>query len=305
MNARRHVAVLMGGWSSEREISLISGGACAAALAELGHRVTPIDMTRDIGALVTALAADRPDAVFNALHGCYGEDGAVQGLLELLNVPYTHSGLLASALAMHKPTALRLFRQEGMDVPAGRNLSFGELAREAQPMPYPYVVKPAQDGSSVRVFIVHGPADVPEYDPAWAAEEALVEEYIPGLELTVAVMGDRPLAVTELRPKAGFYDYTAKYTDGQTQHFCPARISPALTGRCLDHALRAHTVLGCRGVSRSDFRYDPASDRLVTLELNTQPGMTPLSLVPEQAVSCGISFVQLVDWILGDAKCGA
>ncbi len=302
MSAKRHVAVLLGGCSSEREISLISGTTCAEALEMLGHRVSRIDpQDRDPTGLLAALA-DRPDAVFNALHGGNGENGRIQAVLDMLRIPYTHSGVMASAIAMHKPTALRLLREAGLKTPRGLMMTFADLSRNPAPLPFPHVVKPAADGSSMRVFIVREPSETPDYPAEWGAEEVLVEEYVPGLELTVAVMGDRPLAVTELRPKQGFYDYRAKYTQGETVHFCPAAISAALKERCLDHALRAHRALGCRGVSRVDFRYDPERDFLATLEVNTQPGMTPLSLVPEQAASLGIDFNALVDWMLEQAR---
>jgi D-alanine-D-alanine ligase len=300
------VAVLMGGASAEREVSLVSGRACADALRAEGFEVTTIDPGRDVAALIRALDP-HPDVVFNALHGRWGEDGCIQGVLNLMGIPYTHSGLLASALAMDKPMAKRLFAAYGIPCPEGRLVTREEFA-QGDPMPRPYVMKPANEGSSVGVRIVRAGDNLPPLATRWPYGAAvLVERYIAGRELTVAVMGDRPLAVTELRPKTGFYDYEAKYSDGMTQHLVPAPVPPEVYAAAMERALMAHRALGCRGVSRADFRYDDTQgdgpDRLYLLEVNTQPGMTPLSLVPEQAKHVGISFGALVRWMVEKAQC--
>lgn len=307
-SGKLRVAVLYGGFSAEREVSLVSGKACIAALAELGHEAVPIDMTRDLAALMAALTPP-PDVVLNALHGRWGEDGCVQGLLNILGIPYTHSGLLASSLAMHKPTAKRLFEAAGLRCPAGE-VMHRSLVEAGDPMPRPYVVKPIEEGSSVGVVIVlEGDNALPIHEGDWPyGEEVLVERYIPGRELTVSVMGDRALAVTELRPKVGFYSYEAKYTGGKTEHLVPAPVPEAIYVQAMDEALTAHRALGCRGVSRADFRYDDRPGQgeaggLYLLEVNTQPGMTPLSLVPEQAAHLGVSFAELVAWMLEQAAC--
>lgn len=302
----KHVAVLMGGWSAEREVSLVSGAAVAKSLAAQGHKVTTIDLTRDVGALLKALQP-RPDAVFNALHGRYGEDGCIQGVLEILGIPYTHSGLLASALAMDKPMARRLFMDAGLNCAEGEVLSRDAVLAGGFMAP-PYVVKPINEGSSVGVRIVldHG-TEAPFDKAAWPfGEEVLVERYIPGREITVAVMGDQPLGALEIRPKSGFYSYEAKYTAGKADHLVPAPLPPATYDEALRVGLTAHRVLGCRGVSRTDLRYDDTKRQPGTfyvLEVNTQPGMTPLSLVPEIAAHRGIGFDRLVAMILEDASC--
>ncbi|SMF71021.1 D-alanine-D-alanine ligase [Tistlia consotensis] len=302
------VAMLYGGFSAEREVSLSSGRECAAAARSLGHEVVAIDVTRDVAGLVAALTP-RPDVVLNALHGRWGEDGCVQGLLNLLDIPYTHSGVLASALAMDKPTAKRVFEAAGLRCPGGEVLH-RSLVEAGDPMPRPYVVKPIDEGSSVGVTIVQPGDNKPAiHDGAWPYGDAvLVEPYIPGRELTVAVMGDRALAVTELRPKQGFYSYEAKYTEGKTEHLVPAPVPQAIYDQAMDEAVAAHRALGCRGVSRADFRYDDRPGQgeaggLYLLEVNTQPGMTPLSLVPEQAAHLGISFPELIGWMLEQAAC--
>ncbi len=299
-----HVAVLMGGSSAEREVSLVSGEACAAALESRGYRVSRIDVGPD---LPFRLAALRPDRVFNALHGRMGEDGRVQGLLDLLRLPYTHSGVLASALAMDKPMAKRVFAQEGLRCVEGVEATLGSLA-DGLPLPSPVVVKPAAEGSSVGVTIIldDDPRPLFARNDLDRGDRVLVERYIPGRELTSAVMDDRALAVTEILPREGFYDYRAKYTEGLATHEIPARLSEGLYAQVLDWALRAHRALGCRGVSRADFRFNPdegEADGLYILEVNTQPGMTPLSLVPEQAAYCGISFEDLVEQLVREARC--
>jgi D-alanine-D-alanine ligase len=303
----RRVAVLMGGLSAERNVSLDSGKQCAAALRQAGYDVDEVDVTRDIKALLAALEP-APDVAFNALHGRYGEDGCIQGLLNLLGIPYTHSGVLASALAMDKVAARAIFAAENIGIAEAVVATPAEV-QAGDVMPPPYVVKPINEGSSVGVQIVRSGGNKPPLDAVLAStQRLLVERYIPGRELTVAVMGangeaPRSLAVTELRPVSGFYDYEAKYTDGKTDHLIPAPVAPEVYERAMIWAASAHTALGCRGVSRSDLRYDDDADELVMLEVNTQPGMTRLSLVPEQAAHNGITFPQLVDWLVETAQC--
>ena len=297
----KNIAVLMGGWSAERPVSLASGAAVVQALKRVGYQVAAIDVQRDMGALLTRLYP-RPDAVFNALHGRWGEDGCVQGLLDILAIPYTHSGLLASALAMDKPMAKRLFTAAGIPV-AEHVMATREEIMAADPMPRPYVVKPSNEGSSVGVVIVregdNAPPAIPE-DIAPMGRRLMVERYIPGRELTVAVMGDRPLAVTEITTARGFYDFDAKYAAGGSKHVIPASIPEAAYTESLRIGLVAHQALGCRGVSRADLRYD--GRRVYLLEVNTQPGMTATSLVPEQAAHLGISFDELVRWMIENAE---
>jgi D-alanine-D-alanine ligase len=303
----KHVAVLMGGWSAEREVSLNSGKACCKALEEQGYRVTPIDVALDIAMVLPEV---RPDVVFNALHGRYGEDGTIQGMLEILRLPYTHSGVLASALAMHKQRAKVVLEAAGVPVPEGVMVHRSEAAQRHL-VPPPYVVKPVSEGSSVGVIIVreersHPPQELLRED--WAfGDQVLVEKYIPGRELTCAVMGDRALGVIDIKPAAGvFYDYDAKYAKGGSIHILPADLKPNIYQRVQELALTAHQALGCRGVSRTDFRYDDTptgSGEVVVLEVNTQPGMTETSLVPELAAFAGYSFGELVKWMVEDASC--
>lgn len=301
-----HVAVIKGGWSAEREVSLVSGGAAAKALAARGYKVTEIDAGHD---LANKLAEAKPDVVFNGLHGRWGEDGCVQGILEVLEIPYTHSGVMASSVAMNKPMAKRVCAAAGVPVAEDKVVASKELFK-ADPLPRPFVVKPLDEGSSVGVVIMR-PGDntfTPEMDGPWRQNaEVMVERYIAGRELTCAVIGDRPTkGVTELRPKRGFYDYEAKYSDGLTEHLIPAPVPPAVYERVRELALAAHRALGCRGVSRADFRYDDTeggTGELILLEVNTQPGMTPLSLVPEMAAYEGMSFEDLVVWMVEDASC--
>ena len=299
-----HVAVLKGGWSAEREVSLVSGAAVERALEQSGHRVTGVDVTR---ALPQALAEIGPDVVFNALHGTTGEDGCVQGLLEVLGLPYTHSGVLASALAMDKPAAKRLFADAGLTCPEGRVMRRADIAAGAAGAP-PYVIKPLDQGSSVGVHLVFGGDNAIPPNGEWPyGEQVLVESYIPGREIQVAVMGERALGAIEIRPKGRFYDYEAKYTDGRADHHMPAPIYPDSYEEALEIALAAHRALGCRGVTRTDLRYDDTAGepgRFYLLEINTQPGMTPLSLVPEIAAHAGISFEELVTWLVENATCG-
>ena len=303
----KRVAVLYGGISAEREVSLVSGKDCAAALREAGYEVELIDVTDDVPALIQALTP-APDAVFNALHGRWGEDGCVQGLLELLHIPYSHSGVMASALAMDKEMAKRVFRAVGLRCAESVVATRAQI-QAADVLPRPYVVKPVAEGSSVGVRIVQeGDNEPPLGAEATSGPEValMVERYIPGRELTTAVMGDRALAVTELKPEQGFYDYEAKYTEGKTVHEIPAQVPEPIYAEALETALKAHQALDCRGVTRADFRYDDTeggSGQLFLLEINTQPGMTPLSLVPEQAAHLGISFPELCAWMVEHAAC--
>ena len=299
--AGRHIAVLMGGLSPEREVSLVSGAACAEALERLGAKVSRVDAGRDIAQVLAQL---KPDVAFNALHGEWGEDGCVQGVLETVGVPYTHSGVLASALAMDKAKAKAVLAAAGVVVPGGGLYDRFEAARD-HVMPPPYVVKPNAQGSSVGVFLVFEGANGPPQElaqPSWTyGDEVMIEPYIPGLELAVAVMGDRALSVTEIVPSTGFYDYDAKYGEGGSKHVVPAAMPPELFDKALRQAELAHAALGCRGLTRSDFRYDGLNQDLVLLEVNTQPGMTPTSLAPEQAAYVGLSFDELVLWIVEEA----
>ncbi|GAC88353.1 D-alanine--D-alanine ligase [Gluconobacter thailandicus F149-1 = NBRC 100600] len=298
------VAVLYGGTSSERPVSLVSGEAAISALREKGHDVTPVDIGPDIATTIQALKTASPDVVFNALHGPKGEDGAIQGVLEWLNLPYTHSGIRASAVAMDKGATRILLAAAGLPVAEGRVVTATELA-EADPLPVPYVIKPVAEGSSVGVEIIRaGDNRRAEIARTWRfGKEALVESFIPGRELTAGVMGNRALAVTDILPAetAAFYDFEAKYKAGGSRHVVPADLPESVTARALDYALRAHQTLGCAGASRTDFRYDDETDTLIILEVNTQPGMTPTSLLPEQAAYCGISYPDLCDWMVREA----
>ena len=301
----KHVAVLMGGWSSEREVSLRSGTACAEALARKGYRVEPIDVGRDIA---TVLDEIKPDAALNVLHGRPGEDGTIQGILEILHIPYSHSGVLASALAMQKDVAKVVMSAAGVPVAEGLVVSRFEAAK-AHALELPYVIKPVSEGSSVGVFIVteqhaHPPQELTRED--WIfGESVLCERFIAGKELTCAVIGDQALGVIEIVPTVRFYDYEAKYAPGGSRHILPAEIKPNIYQEVRRLALRAHKALGCRGVSRADFRYDDrlgGTQGLFCLEVNTQPGMTEMSLVPELAAHAGISFEELVGWMVEDAS---
>ena len=295
------IAVLKGGRSAEREVSLVSGAECAAALRQEGYRVVEIDAGPD---LAQALIEAKPDVVFNALHGRWGEDGCVQGLLEWLGIPYTHSGVLASALAMDKRRAKQVFRAAGLPVAEGL-LASREEVRASHPMPPPYVVKPNNEGSSVGVYLVHDRANGPPQLSEAMPEQVMVEAFVPGRELTVTVMGDRALTVTDILTD-GWYDYDAKYKPGGSRHVVPAEIPREIFDLCLEHALSAHVALGCRGVSRTDLRWDEARGPagLVLLETNTQPGMTPTSLSPEQATAAaGLSFGAFCRWMVEDASC--
>ena len=300
-----HVAVLMGGWSAEREVSLMSGKGVADALEKNGHRVSRVDMDRNIAIILDGI---RPDVVFNALHGVPGEDGTVQGMLDLMQIPYTHSGLATSVIAIDKELTKQQLVPAGIPMPKGKVVSSASLY-EADPLPRPYVLKPVNEGSSVGVAIVtddsnYGrPIGRDAAGPWQEFDEFLAEPFIRGRELTTAVLGDKALCVTELKTAQGFYDYDAKYTEGLTEHVCPAQIPENIEKLCLAYALRAHQVLGCKGTSRTDFRWDDEQGAagLFVLETNTQPGMTPLSLVPEQAKQMGISYEQLVEIIVREA----
>jgi D-alanine-D-alanine ligase len=297
----------MGGWSAERPVSLVTGKGCAEALRAEGFRVTEIDVGRDIAEVLIKL---KPDVCFNALHGQWGEDGCVQGLLEILNIPYTHSGVLASAVAMHKERTKAVYRSAGLPIVNDIVCSRHDVSRQTAIKP-PFVIKPVNQGSSVGVFIIRsGDNRPPEQltSPDWnLGDEVMVEAFVPGRELTVAVMDGKALAVTEIVPRTKFYDFDAKYAEGGSEHVVPAKLHPEAYQSAMDLAEKAHAVLGCRGISRTDFRYDDTQGepgRIILLETNTQPGMTPTSLAPEQAAYKGISYQALCRWLVEDASCG-
>jgi D-alanine-D-alanine ligase len=300
----KHVAVLMGGWSAEREVSLRSGKACADAAEKAGYRVSRVDVDRDIAATLRAL---KPDVALNVLHGRPGEDGTLQGLLEILGIPYSHSGVMASAVAMQKDIAKTVLKAAGVPVPGGGLYARMDVAK-AHVLPPPYVIKPVSEGSSVGVFIVredqaHPPQELTRAD--WSfGEQVLVEPFIPGKELTCAVLGDRALGVIEIVANTKFYDYEAKYAPGGSTHLLPAPVSPEIYEECRRLSLKAHRALGCRGVTRADFRYDDTRGLagIACLEVNTQPGMTETSLVPELAAHAGMSFPDLARWMIEDAS---
>ncbi len=303
----KHVAVLMGGWSAEREVSLRSGKACADAAERAGYRVSRVDVTRDIAGVLGAL---KPDAALNVLHGRPGEDGALQGLLEIIGIPYSHSGVMASSVAMQKDIAKTVLKAAGVPVPGGMIVNRVEAGKKHL-LPPPYVIKPIAEGSSVGVFIVredhaHPPQELTRSD--WSfGESVLIEPYIPGKELTCAVVAEKPTGVIEIIANTKFYDYEAKYAPGGSTHLLPAPVSPEIYEECRRLAVLAHHALGCRGVTRADFRYDDSVAGLAglaCLEVNTQPGMTETSLVPELAVHAGVSFEDLVRWMIEDASLG-
>jgi len=301
----KRVAVLYGGISAEREVSLSTGRQVISALQDAGYDVLPVEVGADLVAVIEALTP-RPDAVFNALHGRFGEDGVIQGVLDWLEIPYTHSGVRASALAMDKAASRAVFASVGLPIATGRVINIGDLA-ENDPLPRPYVVKPLNEGSSVGVEILReGENRRHEIVREWRfGPQALVEEFIPGRELTVGVLGSRALTVTEIAASHAFYDYDSKYADGGSQHVVPAVIHPESFTQAMDLAVAAHAALGCRGASRADFRYDDTEGepgRLVLLEVNTQPGLTPTSLLPEQAAFCGITFPALCAWMVEEAQ---
>jgi D-alanine-D-alanine ligase len=305
MSEQIHVAVLMGGWSNERPVSLMSGNGVADALEKVGYKVSRVDMDRNVAQVLTVL---RPDVVFNALHGVPGEDGAVQGMLDLMGIKYTHSGMVTSVIAIDKELTKQRLVPAGIPMPKGTMVD-SETLFAADPLPRPYVLKPVNEGSSVGVAIVTensnygNPISRDAKGPWQEFATLLAEPFIKGRELTVAVLGGKALCVTELKPKSGFYDFDAKYTDGLTEHICPAEIPDEIAQYMLDIALDAHRLLGCKGASRTDFRWDDEFGKsgVFVLETNTQPGMTPLSLVPEQARQVGISYEQLVDMIVKEA----
>ncbi|SIN85999.1 D-alanine--D-alanine ligase [Vannielia litorea] len=299
--AVQSIAVLMGGPSAEREVSLSTGRECAKALRSEGFDVTEIDAGEDVAERLKALA---PDVVFNALHGRWGEDGCIQGLLEWLKIPYTHSGVLASATAIDKERTKAVYRAHGLPVAESR-LACRDDIEARHVLPPPYVVKPYNEGSSVGIYIVREDANTPPKLAEDAAEVLMVEAFAPGRELTCTVMGDRALGVTEILTE-GWYDYHAKYAAGGSRHVCPAEIPAEITQACQAHALTAHEALGCRGISRTDFRWDDGKGAagLVLLETNTQPGMTPTSLSPEHAAHAGFTFGAFCRWIVEDASCG-
>jgi D-alanine-D-alanine ligase len=300
-----HVAVLMGGWSNERPVSLMSGNGVADALEKVGYKVSRVDMDRNVAQMLAAL---RPDVVFNALHGVPGEDGSVQGMLDLMDIKYTHSGMVTSVIAIDKELTKQRLVPAGIPMPKGTIVE-SESLYVADPLPRPYVLKPVNEGSSVGVAIVKAdgnygnPISRDAVGPWQEFDTLLAEPFIKGRELTVAVLGGKPLCVTELKPKSGFYDFDAKYTDGLTEHVCPAEIPKDIEDYMMELAQRAHELLGCKGASRTDFRWDDELGRegVFVLETNTQPGMTPLSLVPEQAKQMGISYEQLVDILVKEA----
>lgn len=300
----KRVAVLAGGPSKEREVSLVSAGAAARALGALGYDVITIDVTRDVAALVRDITVGKPDVVFNALHGRVGEDGSIQGLLDMMALPYTHSGRMASAMAMDKPMAKKIFASVGIPVAKDRVVTRAE-AEKGDVLPPPYVLKPTNEGSSVGIRFVHpGDNRQPLEDLGIPADGLiLVEQYIPGREVTVAVMGEKALAVTEIMTDRSFYDYEAKYASGGSTHVIPAALDKKLYDRAMELSLTAYRALGCRGVSRADLRFD--GTEFYMLEVNTQPGLTPTSLVPEQALHLGISFNQLIQWMVEHAACDA
>ncbi|MEM9574783.1 MAG: D-alanine--D-alanine ligase [Pseudomonadota bacterium] len=300
-----HIAVLMGGWSNEREVSLMSGNGVADALENNGHKVTRVDMDRNIAMELDDL---KPDVVFNALHGVPGEDGAVQGMLDLMQIPYTHSGMVSSVIAIDKELTKQQLVPAGIPMPDGKMVKSVDV-HKADPLPRPYVLKPVNEGSSLGVAIVKedsnygNPIGKDVSGPWQEFDELLAEPFIKGRELTTAVIGGKAMCVTELKPKSGFYDFDSKYTDGLTDHICPAEIPADIEKLCLEYALKAHEILGCKGASRTDYRWDDEQgiDGLFVLETNTQPGMTPLSLVPEQAKHMGISYEELVEMIVREA----
>ena len=315
MSARPRVTVLMGGLSAEREVSLSSGRQVLSALCQAGFDATALDAGADLAALLDQLGRTRPDVVFNALHGRFGEDGAIQGVLDWLGIPYTHSGIRASAVAMDKAAARAAFAAAGLPIAAGSLVEIAALA-DRDPLPLPYVIKPVNEGSSVGVEIIRaGSNHRAAVAGGWRfGAHALVEEFVPGRELTVGVMGDRALTVTDITPNPelshGFYDYEAKYASGGSRHVLPAEIHPAAFEAALEIARAAHRALGCRGATRTDLRYDDTrseseAGRLVILEVNTQPGLTPTSLLPEQAAWCGIDFPSLCAWMVENAACRA
>lgn len=300
-----HILVLMGGETRERQVSLDSGAACVRGLRAAGYAVSTLDPSGDPALWIAALIDQNPDVVFNALHGPFGEDGKIQGLLEALQLPYTHSGTLASAAAMDKIMSKALFSKAGLTVVADREVSLNDLQTGGDPLPRPYVIKPVDEGSSMGVLIIEDGTDL-DLTPLHGYDRLMAETFVPGRELTVSCFNGSAKVVTELSPHEGFYNYQAKYTDGKTDHLIPANLPDPIRVQCLKDTQTAYAALGCRGVARADFRYNPdapAGQQLVILEINTQPGMTELSLVPEQAAHLGVSFPELVQMMVEDASC--
>lgn len=296
----KHIAVLYGGWSGERDVSLESGRQIAKAAHELGYKVSTIDVTRDLSQLIQGLTP-RPDVVINILHGHWGEDGRIQSVLDILDIPYTFSGVLSSAIAMNKNFSKKVFRMAGIPTPEYKVVPFEDAFAKAQ-MDIPHVIKPIAEGSSLGVYIVTDPLHLPAKPENWTyGPMVMVEEYIPGIEISAAVLGNKAIGVLELEPVQGFYDYDAKYVDGKTNHYMPARMPEEDYQKTLDWALKAHTVLECKGISRVDLRYNPKTREMYVLEVNTQPGMTPLSIVPEIAMHYGMTFHNLIDWMVENA----
>lgn len=303
---KKKIMVLMGGWSNEREVSLSSGEGVARALTETGYDVTTLDLKRDLSSFVDALNTEKPDAVFNALHGTGGEDGVIQGVLDMMCIPYTHSGVTASAIAMDKILSRLVFMQAGIPVPDYKLLAFNEFKTTEQPFKFPYVSKPLSEGSSRGVSIINNNQDHAASVASWTfGDQVLVESYIPGREIQIAVLDGKAIGAIELKPHSGFYDYEAKYTDGKTTHIMPAPLDADVQALMYEYAEKAHTVLGCKGITRSDFRLDDTviPQRIAILEINTQPGLTPLSLAPEIAAYYGITFPDLLTQMIERAAC--
>lgn len=302
----KKIMVLMGGWSNEREVSLASGEGAAKVLADIGYSVTIVDLKRDINSFIEALNATKPDVVFNALHGTGGEDGVIQGVLDMMEIPYTHSGVTASAIAMDKILSRQVFLQAGIPVPDYDVISFEDYKKTQQPFEYPYVAKPLSEGSSRGVSVISNQKDHSESVANWTfGEKVIVERYIPGREIQIAVIDGKTIGAIELKPHSGFYDYEAKYTDGKTTHIMPAPLDENIQALLYSYAEKAHTVLGCKGITRSDFRLDDSvmPNNIALLELNTQPGLTPLSLVPEIAAYYGTTFPELLTQMIERAAC--
>lgn len=298
------VLLLEGGWNSEKEVSLSSGASVYESLTKQGYTIKRINPTRDIKALLNQMEAFSPHVVFNALHGLYFEDGRLQGLLDLLQVPYTHSNAFASALAMHKPTAKKFALEAGVPTPRSKLVHWDNI-KDQHPLPCPYVVKPVDEGSSVGVYIIQeGDAPLGNTLVHWPfGGDILVEEYIPGQEISVAIFNNKAMGILELRPKEGFYDYKAKYTDGLTEHIMPAELPQEAYETTLRYGEKIHTALGCSGITRADFRYNPENNTSYFIELNTQPGFTSLSILPEICAHQGVSFDEIVNWLIEDALC--
>ncbi|MDP3371651.1 MAG: D-alanine--D-alanine ligase [Candidatus Paracaedibacteraceae bacterium] len=303
---KKKIIVLMGGWSNERDVSISSGKGVARVLADMGYDVIPLDLKRELSSFIETLNKEKPDIVFNALHGTGGEDGVIQGVLDMMGIPYTHSGVTASAIAMDKILSRRVFMQAGIPVPDYKLLPFNEFKTESQPFEFPYVAKPLSEGSSRGVSIIHNTQDHAASVNAWTfGDHVLIERYIPGREIQIAVLDGKAIGAIELKPHSGFYDYEAKYTDGKTIHIMPAPLDARTQALMYAYAENAHTVLGCKGITRSDFRLNDmvTPHHIAILEINTQPGLTPLSLVPEIAAYYGTTFPELLTQMVERATC--